>query len=80
LGIGHWALVLSEVEVLGIGHWALVLSEVEVLGIGHWVESLLIPHAPFPMPHSLFLWDGVFHLQSLLPFTDFKLVAKITFH
>jgi hypothetical protein len=26
LGIGHWALVLSEVEVLGIGHWGLIIN------------------------------------------------------
>ncbi|WP_084227019.1 hypothetical protein [Nostoc sp. KVJ20] len=41
LGIGDWA--------LGIGHWA--------LGIGRGVEGKTlepIPHAPCPIPHSLF--------------------------
>ena len=45
--MGHWALVLSEAEVLGMGHGE--------LGIGHWaLGERIAPHSPppnLPTPH-----------------------------
>ncbi|WP_448273997.1 hypothetical protein [Nostoc sp. DSM 114160] len=57
LGIGHWALVLSVVEVLGIGNWELGIGHWALgtctersrsighweLGIGHWALGITIP-------------------------------------
>jgi hypothetical protein len=45
LGIGHWALVLSEAEVLGIGHWALGIGH-WALGIGHWALGTCTERTP----------------------------------